>query len=507
VNLAEKSEELVLDKNTENGDAHIAEVSRPATTPAPRSKSEFSNGIKTDTPTDEAAEALTAEGTSDAANTRRGLRNRKPAQQRPYYHDAQVFEEVETEQEDESEPGSSSRGQSPEAPPPSKPKHFKGKGRAWKKDDSDEDEEFVTPKEKKAAKVARAKAEREKARVEKEANDNGTEGDITSALMDLLDADQTILIDRLEQTNGSPKDSLKHKTTKNPRKSSLLSEDLGSENNTSQATPTRPPKRGRGRPRKSALSSEIVRDDSDDDAETPARAAGATDTNAAVNFSTPPIPKSTSRPSTATSTAPATTPRKRGRPRKSESITTPVKSSAKTSEDPEEAKQRLDSTAAEATEPKESVPAARPTADYPTPMLNRGAALVESLYPRDPKSEAARAPSASAPTATTAAAAAAAPAVASQPTTAQPEPAASTETQPAQAAAQTPALDADADTNANPIPERDAHTQAAESAAVPTPPPPSKNEVKNERAAEIAVEADDAHSVAMSLGSSSDTEL
>jgi hypothetical protein len=115
VNLEEKSEEMVLDEDTDNGDASIAEVSRPATTPAAKPKNNTSNDTKTDMNVDEAAEAATVEGTPDpsAANTRRGLRNRKPAQQRPYYHDAQLFEDAETEPEEEN-----SRQSSPSGPPP-----------------------------------------------------------------------------------------------------------------------------------------------------------------------------------------------------------------------------------------------------------------------------------------------------------------------------------------------------------------------------------------------------
>ena len=127
-----------------------------------------------------------------ASTTRRGLRTRRPAQQRPYYHDAQLFDDVETATSDPEEmstmsPESRSRrtsavsfvgkiydnellaqldaealailqdsGDDHDAAQ-RRPRSFKGKGRAWKKEESDDDEEFSVAK-KKAAKAARAKA-------------------------------------------------------------------------------------------------------------------------------------------------------------------------------------------------------------------------------------------------------------------------------------------------------------------------------------------------------------
>ncbi|KAF2629908.1 hypothetical protein BU25DRAFT_456334 [Macroventuria anomochaeta] len=442
VNLEEKSEEMVLDEDTDNGDASIAEVSRPATIPAAKPKVHSSNDIKTDTNADDAAETATAEGTPDpsAASARRGLRNRKPAQQRPYYHDAQVFEDVETESEDESELEPLSREPSPEPAPLSKAKHFKGKGRAWKKDGSDEDEEFVTPKEKKAAKAAKAKADKAKTKADKEA-----EKDILGSLWDALvtesvalykkepENDESDLNPRIDRhlderirakdlPNVPPKQK---KKIGRPRKSNL-SEDIvrdESDNDTPQATPTQPPKRGRGRPRKSALSSEIVRDDSEDEApaqaasqaSAPAPAPKPAETDATIDLTTPPKPKPTSRPSTATSSAAAPsqapTPKKRGRPRKSETSTTPAKAAvAKPSEGAVDHKpQRRGSTATEtAAEPKttrarasiSSAPDVRSTAqapEYLLPNINRGAALVESLYPREPSRQPSQAASPPAP--------------------------------------------------------------------------------------------------------------
>lgn len=127
--------------------------------------------------------------TASAGSTRRGLRTRKPAQQRPYYHDSQLFEDVEPtngDAQDSSNTSPAAQGrrvsvasiskniddallasldeeamallQEETGPEPAKPKHFKGKGRAWKKEGSDEDEEFSLAAKKKAAKAARMKA-------------------------------------------------------------------------------------------------------------------------------------------------------------------------------------------------------------------------------------------------------------------------------------------------------------------------------------------------------------
>ncbi|KZM22640.1 uncharacterized protein EKO05_0009666 [Ascochyta rabiei] len=434
VNLDEKSEEMVLDKDSDNKGASVAEVSRPAVTPAAKPSANAEFGVKADTNTDQVAETATAEGTPDpsTANTRRGLRNRKPAQQRPYYHDAQLFEDTETGSEEEGSLELSSPAQSRnnydmsdfpagalwdilisevdrlyDPPNPEcgekhmsperlgdvdndlpKTKHFKGKGRAWKKEGSDEDEEF-TPKQKKAAKAAKAKADKANAKAEKAAEKAAAD--------------------------DNPKQK---KKIGRPRKSNL-SEDavrdesdndtsvLGGETNP-QTTPTQPPKRGRGRPRKSALSSELVRDDSEDEA--PAPAPKPVEPRTMIDSTTPPKPKSTSRPSTATSTTHVATPKKRGRPRKSDISTTPAKSSATGADETEaHVPQRRGSSAtspANAAKPKttrartsiSSAPdaptpvSASASASTSTPVstaraipnLNRGAALVESLYPREP---------------------------------------------------------------------------------------------------------------------------
>ena len=422
-----------------------AKILRPASTPAARTKSY--DDVRAGRDADDAAETGTAEGTPDpsAANTRRGLRNRKPAQQRPYYHDAQVFEDVETEPDhDLSDTPLLSRTPSPEPSVQSKPKHFKGKGRAWKKEGSDEDEEFVTPKEKKAAKAARLRAEKERARSENGKVD-ASEGDITSALWEALTSETPGSVkskdkehDQARKTNGSLSEPPKQKKKLGRPKKNSLAGDVVRDGSVdaAQSTPTQPPRRGRGRPRKSALSSELVHDDSDDDAPAAAETRPPLPKvveNPTLNDLAPSSNRTSSRPSTATSTAPASTPKKRGRPRKSDLNTTPVQqiSSKAAADEDQKPVQPAPSTAADAADPKPTstrtrpsvssapdtnldaeplpppaavpaavppatalaaapatVPAAPPavvpdTTDFPTPTANRGAALVESLYPRD----------------------------------------------------------------------------------------------------------------------------
>lgn len=399
---------MVNEKEIDDNNDSIAEVSRPATTPSAKPKNGTSNDFTADNNVEDVSEAAIPNGTPDpsAANARRGLRNRKPAQQRPYYHDAQVFEDVESESDDNSELESVPRAHSLEPPSQSKPKHFKGKGRAWKKEGSDEDEEFVTPKEKKVAKAAKSKTSKEeKAKSEKE-KANGQENDVTLALWNALVDDASELITAHEESkkaNASSKDPSKQKKKIGRPRKSNLSEDIvrdDSDNDTPQATPTQQARRGRGRPRKSALSSELVRDESDDEAPasetkqpSPAPTQKAANGSASLDLTTPPKPKTLSRPSTANS---ATTPKKRGRPRKSDAIATPAVPSEITNEDTNDNKsqQPASTTTESVADPKqENTPATEPNGDYLTPTANRGAALIESLYPRDSP-----APSASVPT-------------------------------------------------------------------------------------------------------------
>ncbi|KAI8939462.1 hypothetical protein NX059_003237 [Plenodomus lindquistii] len=208
-----------------------------------------------------------------ASATRRGLRTRRPAQQRPYFHDAQQFDDV--------EPNSSSSGilslsRSPElrsrrASAASfinrpydaellahldaedlailqddaedeevierRPKTFKGKGRAWKKEESDEDEEFTLAKKKaaKAAKIARAKAKGQVSAVPKKKGrprKSGLSEDTVPDDSELMDAGSA---------NGSPAQS--------PAPATVAREGV---------------KKARKPSRKSLLSAEIVEDSESD---------------------------------------------------------------------------------------------------------------------------------------------------------------------------------------------------------------------------------------------------
>jgi hypothetical protein len=287
VDLASKPRGTALDKVTGTGGSARFGATRPTDDRAAAS-------------TDEDSDADTKQSTADS-NARRGLRTRRPAQKRPYFHDAQLFEDADTSPTEIGEststsPGSDSRQVSvisltnnydeallealdeemahlehSEEGYEQKPKHFKGKGRAWKKDGSDEDEEF-TPKKK----AAKAKADAAQASGQKK--------------------------------RGRPrKIPLPEDTVRDRPEGSMDRSGSAAVNKSPASTPTQPPKRGRGRPRKSALSAEIVQDDSSDDE----RPKKMQDTEM-VDIPAPP-------PAVAVHT-----PKKRGRPRKSDQSTTPA---------------------------------------------------------------------------------------------------------------------------------------------------------------------------------------
>ena len=233
-------------------------------------------------------------------NARRGLRTRRPAQQRPYFHDAQLFEDADTSPAEAGGSGSTSpvsgsrrlsitpftrtddegftgtlgekiaELENSEESYEQRQKHFKGKGRAWRKDESDEDEEF-TPKRK----TAKANAD---------AHGSG------------------------QKKRGRPrKVPLPEDAVRDRSKSGADRVGSAVTNKSPTSTPSQPQKRARGRPRKSALSAEIVQDDSSDNG-SPRKKRDTV----AVDAPTPPPAASTH------------TPKKRGRPRKSDQNTTPV---------------------------------------------------------------------------------------------------------------------------------------------------------------------------------------
>ncbi|RMZ70489.1 hypothetical protein GMOD_00000589 [Pyrenophora seminiperda CCB06] len=188
-------EKTVSDDNIRRDDTNIP-IQATSTTlgayigPSTAVDTDFTSKRDVEASRDVGSAAVSPDTTNAAAgSTRRGLRTRKPAQQRPYYHDSQLFENVEPTNEDGQETdntlynaqsrrvsiASLSRNvddallasldeeaialleEEPELGP-ARPKHFKGKGRAWKKEGSDEDEEFSLAAKKKAAKAAKMKA-------------------------------------------------------------------------------------------------------------------------------------------------------------------------------------------------------------------------------------------------------------------------------------------------------------------------------------------------------------
>jgi hypothetical protein len=234
--------------------------------------------------------------------TRRGLRMRRPAQQRPYSYDADIFEGSESEpleQEPVSLPPPSIESrrvsiaslsneplgqldletlailQGGVEPAPEeersrngRPKHFKGKGRAWKKEESDEDLEFNPGKKKAARARAKAKAKAEAQHL-KQYKKRGVSR--KSNLSEDFVRDDSDEEEQARQSEASP--------------SPTASEGVAT-------------KKARKPPRKSVLSTELVHDDTEEDHD---RVEGGV---AAAIAAAPEI------------TTPA--PKKRGRPRKSD---------------------------------------------------------------------------------------------------------------------------------------------------------------------------------------------
>lgn len=248
-----------------------------------------------------ASGADSAPGPSEesAAATRRGLRARRPAQQRPYSYDMEIFEESEsdgTEEQPVAQPSSivPSRRVSvaslsteplvqldPETlailqgavdPEPEgemdnqrRPKHFKGKGRAWKKEESDEDVEFNPTKKKNAARAkakakAQAQAQQQQPKKRGRPRKSGLSEDVIRDDSEAASPSQTM---DASPSPAAPESSTKK--TRKPTRKSVLSEALVHDDSDGQeatgdaqatpATPTReistPAARKRGRPRKS----------------------------------------------------------------------------------------------------------------------------------------------------------------------------------------------------------------------------------------------------------------
>ena len=148
------------------------------------------------------------------SSSRRGLRTRTPAQQRPYYHNAQVFDElVSDEPEAETDATSSPHKPKqklrltnlaqvsypeqvaednveqveekiliddddddelmlePDEPGPTPRAHYKGKGRAWKKTCDDEDEDYKSPVKGKQKQPKRQIGRRKSTQTTEQSND------------------------------------------------------------------------------------------------------------------------------------------------------------------------------------------------------------------------------------------------------------------------------------------------------------------------------------------------
>ncbi|KAH7345987.1 hypothetical protein BKA66DRAFT_324251 [Pyrenochaeta sp. MPI-SDFR-AT-0127] len=296
------SEETMFDDDTDAAggpvDAPVMSVAKPNT------NINIDSNVVVDPDKEDNASTSTASPDPANAATRRGLRTRRPAQQRPYYHDAQLFEDVEPDagaDEDSvnARPEAGSRRVSivsfgkggdddlleqldEEAIAllsedveidliERKPKHFKGKGRAWKKEESDEDEEFTMAK-KKAAKAA--KAAKIKAKGKGQTTGQKKRGRPRKSVLS-----EDIIRDESDSNDEKPNDgSISELQTPT----------------VSQAAP----KNIKEKPRAGPLSEEIVHDDSDSATEKTLDNEGMADTPSIEVFSAGP--------------------KKRGRPRKSD---------------------------------------------------------------------------------------------------------------------------------------------------------------------------------------------
>jgi hypothetical protein len=250
-----------------------------------------------------------------AAATRRGLRARRPAQQRPYSIDAGIYDEsdddvVEGEPVVQMTPSIQNRrvsvaslskeplGQlddetlailqgSVDREPDDgeehhgRAKHFKGKGRAWKKEESDEDLEF-NPGKKKAAKAKAAKARAAAQQPKKRGRPRKS----------------NLSEDVVRDDSGEEAPSMMENASPSPAASE------------GTARKTRRP------PRKSILSEELVKDDTDE---------GEANANETLNVET----------ATAAMSEYTPVPKKRGRPRKSDQSVS-SKASVASIDEPEE---------------------------------------------------------------------------------------------------------------------------------------------------------------------------
>jgi hypothetical protein len=298
-----QSEETVLEDDTDEGKATaaavpstIAAVSEPNIAPT----TEEHTSLETDTAGIQNGGTPSPDPASESASaaaTRRGLRARRPAQQRPYSYDAQIFEEQDDEEVPEEEivvqpsPVVQSRRvsvvsigksyaeahqldeetlailQGEVDPEPDenfrRSKHFKGKGRAWKKEESDEDLEF-NPSKKKARAKARAKALLQQNQAPKKRGRPKKSVLSEDIIRDDSDEDSTMMTE--DASPSPPVWEAPAKKTRNPVRKSTLSSTLvidDSENEQDQdksepATKTdrlpevsTPVSKKRGRPRKS----------------------------------------------------------------------------------------------------------------------------------------------------------------------------------------------------------------------------------------------------------------
>ncbi|KAJ4300703.1 hypothetical protein N0V90_002791 [Kalmusia sp. IMI 367209] len=259
-----------------------------------------------------------------SSSSRRGLRTRTPAQQRPYFHHAQAFEELVSEPEAHNStkpsPNAKTRlkltnlAQSSypeeaeeeieneietlldeededdamldfEEPQPVKKAHYKGKGRAWKKTSEDEDEDFIAPAKNRAPNQPKRKLARRKSTQTQQVLAKELEHEV----FEEQQQQDEIVEEQIESTVHSPVQKGGKQKRKQRRVHHLSEEfvrddsDTAPEEQQKLAMVKRPiitspakhaPKKGRGRPRKSdqnSIPKETINPKADDKLESPGK--------------------------------------------------------------------------------------------------------------------------------------------------------------------------------------------------------------------------------------------
>ncbi|OAG02574.1 uncharacterized protein CC84DRAFT_897957 [Paraphaeosphaeria sporulosa] len=200
------------------------------------------------------------------SSSRRGLRTRTPAQQRPYFHNAQVFDDLvaEPEVEPETQPSPPKPKQKlrltglaqvsfpevqeerlaqedvaisednydgdelmldPEELRPPRKAHYKGKGRAWKKTSDDEDQDYKSPVKVKSSQPTRTIGRRKSTQTAEDPSEEPASPASTSSVPAKQQRQEAKVNKKFEPVTQSPTPN-PGKRPRKPRKISHLSEEF-----------------------------------------------------------------------------------------------------------------------------------------------------------------------------------------------------------------------------------------------------------------------------------------